>query len=201
MHDPGDVTRLLRDCQAGDQRALSQLIAIVYGELRRLAAYYMKNERPDHTLQPTALVHEAYLRLVGRGQRDWRDRAHFFAVAAETMRKLLVDHARARLAAKRGGNQTRVDVKTPTAPDTSESEDLIALHEALARLNERDPRQARVVELRHFGGLSIAEVAAVLGISERTVKREWGMAKAWLHAELREPSRKAASLTRHNCTH
>ncbi len=169
---------------------MSELISVVYNELRRLAAHYMKAERPDHTLQPTALVHEAYLRLVGRGQRDWKDRAHFFAVAADTMRTLLVDHARARLAAKRGGGRTRTELGDTAETNCLEGEDLIALDEALSRLAVQDARQARIVELRYFGGLDIREVAAVLGISERTVKREWSMAKAWLYVELSAASGK-----------
>ncbi len=192
MHDQAQVTRLLRDCQNGDKAAMSELIEVVYSELRRLAAHYMKAERPGHTLQPTALVHEAYLRLVGRGQRDWRDRAHFFAVAAETMRTLLVDHARARLAAKRGGSPVRMELSETVGAPVPAAEELLALDEVLRRLSTQDARQARIVELRHFGGLDNREVAAVLGISERTVKREWSMAKAWLYAELNVSSAKSS---------
>jgi len=183
--DSSEVSRLLKDWREGDCEAMERLIPIVYAELRRLAAHYLRAERPDHTLQPTALVHEAYLRLVAHGRRDWQNRAHFFAVAAETMRALLVDHARARLAVRRGGGMTRVELAAGAAAGPGESPDILALDAALERLARRDARQARVVELRYFGGLSNEEVAQVLGISERTVKREWALARAWLYAELR----------------
>jgi len=178
-----EITELLADLRKGDQRAIETLMPIVYQELRRLAAHYMQRQPPDHTLQATALVHEAYLRLAGSRTLDWRDRAHFFAAAAQVMRNLLVDHARAGHRAKRGaGNDVRLDeALTLAAP---ESQYLLAIDEALSSLAKIDPRQSQIVELRYFGGLTIAEVATVLDISDRTVKREWQMAKAWLFAEL-----------------
>ncbi len=184
MTEPTEVTRLLLDWRGGDEEAASKLIPIVYKELRRLASHYLARERPGHTLQPTALVHEAYLRLVEQKGGNWQDRAHFFAVAAQTMRHLLVDHARAKKAAKHGGGMQRVELENVTL-FAAEAEEIAALDEALTRLKEMDACQAKVVELRYFGGLSVPEVAEVLGISERTIKREWSMAKAWLYRELR----------------
>lgn len=187
MTDTGEITRLLAEGRKGNQKAIETLIPIVYQELRRLAQSYMQGERPSHTLQATALVHEAYLRLAGPGAQDWRDRAHFFATAAQVMRNLLVDYARARQRVKRGGGcDLSLDEAVTLA--VAETQDLLAIHEALDSLAGIDPRQGRIVELRYFGGLSIEETAAVLGISERTVKREWQMAKAWLYAELRGSS-------------
>jgi len=180
--ETGEVTRLLAAVRNGDEQALQGLIPLVYQELRRLAAHYMQKERPDHSLQATELVHEAYLRLVGRGLPEWQNRAHFFAVAAKVMRNLLVDHARARQRVKRGGGPVRLDdVPEPAA---FQSEELLAIEDALERLAGIDPRQGRIVELRYFGGLSIEEIATVMEISERTVKREWQMARAWLRAEV-----------------
>ncbi len=185
MTEPTEVTRLLLEWRDGNQDAASKLIPIVYDELRRLAASYLARERPGHTLQPTALVHEAYLKLVEQKGGSWQDRAHFFAVAAQTMRHLLVDHARAKNTGKRGGGLQRVEVENVTLP-VAEAEEVVALDEALTRLKDLDACQANVVELRYFGGLSVQEVAEVLGISERTVRREWTMAKAWLYEELRQ---------------
>lgn len=182
MNEPGEITRILAEARLGDEQALQQLIPVVYSELRRLAAYYMQQERPEHTLQATELVHEVYLRLVGRRAPDWQDRAHFFAVAAQVMRNLLVDHARARLRAKRGGLKLPLDEARTLA--AVQSDELLAIEEALEGLSAIDPRQGRIVELRYFGGLSIEEVAAVLRISECTVKREWRMAKAWLRSRM-----------------
>ena len=180
---PGDVTRILQEVRGGNQEALNRLIAIVYHELRRLAQHYMGSQRPDHSLQATELVHEAYLRLVGNGGPDWQDRAHFFAVAAQVMRNLLVDHARARQRLKRGGGgKTQLDEAFALA--AVQNEEVLAVHEALERLADLDPRQEKIVELRYFGGLSNDEVAAVLGVSERTVKREWQIAKAWLRSRV-----------------
>ncbi len=180
-----EVTRLLLEWRDGNQDAASKLIPIVYDELRRLASHYLAHERPGHTLQPTALVHEAYLKLVEQKGGNWQDRAHFFAVAAQTMRHLLVDHARAKKADKRGGGMQRVELEHVTLL-AAEADEIVALDEALTRLKEMDACQAKVVELRYFGGLNVPEVAEVLGISERTVKREWSMAKAWLYSELRQ---------------
>jgi len=184
MEETGEVTEPLIQVRNGRDQAIEQLIPVVYDELRRLAAYYMGQERPDHTMQATALVHEAYLRLAGPDARDWQSRAHFFAVAAQVMRNLLVDHARARRRAKRGGGQiVRLDDELTLA--AGERDDLLAIHDALENLAKIAPRPSRIVELRYFGGLRIEEVAAVLGISDRTVRREWQMAKAWLYAEIK----------------
>lgn len=163
---------------------------LVYNELRRVAGRYMRGERPDHTLQPTALVHEAYLRLVGQREVAWQNRSHFFAVASRLMRNILVDHARARQAHKRGGQDQKVTFDEALERAGGESTDLLALDEALTHLAERDPRQARMVELRFFGGLSEKEAAEVLGISVRTVKRDWAVARAWLYREI---SRRSAT--------
>jgi|SRR5579872_64382 len=184
MTEAGEISELLAEVRKGDQRAIETLMPIVYQELRRLASYYMQRERPDHTLQATALVHEAYLRLAGPGTHDCQDRAHFFAAAAKVMRNLLIDHARARHRAKRGGS-ANVRLEDAVTLAIAENPELLAIDEALQNLAKIDPRQSRIVELRYFGGLSVEEVAAVLGISDRTVKREWQMAKAWLYAELR----------------
>jgi RNA polymerase sigma factor (TIGR02999 family) len=187
MGETGEITQLLAEIRSGDQETIERLIPIVYEELRRLAGHYMRQERPDHTLQATALVHEAYLRLVGQQSRDWQNRAHFFAVAAQVMRNLLVDHARARQRDKRGGGHLiRLDDAPPLV--AAESDDLLAIDGALASLSKIAPRPARIVELRYFGGLSVEEIAVVLGISDRTVRREWQMAKAWLYAEVRGES-------------
>jgi RNA polymerase sigma-70 factor (ECF subfamily) len=182
--DPGDITHLLLELRAGSPDAMERLMPVVYRELRRLAANYMRQERPGHTLQPTALVHEAYLRLVGQKERNWQNRAHFFAVAAQAMRTVLVDHARANLAGKRGGGQARVELDQALNQAAPEPRTVLALDGALQRLEEIDPRASRVVELRWFVGLGIDEAAHVLGISEKTVRREWTFAKAWLQAEL-----------------
>lgn len=180
----GPVTALLARLRDGDAAALDRLVPLVHAELRRLARAQLRRERPGHTLQATALAHEAYLRLVGLDAIDWRDRAHFFGVAAGVMRRILIDHARRRRAARRGGGAPPVPLEDvdPAAPERPE--ELIALDEALERLRALDPRQERIVELRFFGGLEVAETAAVLGVSERTVKRDWAVARAWLRAEL-----------------
>ena len=177
---------MLADVAAGDRDAAASLFAIVYDELRRLAASALRRERPDHTLQPTALVHEAYLRLADEPDARWENRAHFLAVAAQAMRRILVDHARGRNAQKRGSGEVLrpldgIDVEAFSAGPAI---DLLALDEALARLALLDARQARVVELRFFGGLTVEETAAVTGLSDRTVKREWQMARAWLRREM-----------------
>lgn len=181
---PDDVTGLLMRIRNGDREAEQQLIPLVYDTLRRLAANCMRQERADHTLQPTALVHETYLRLLGRGPDEWKCRSHFFAVAAQTMRRLLVDHARAHLAGKRGGLRKRVELDDRLLYAEDHPAELIALDEALERLAAIDERQARVVELRFFGGLSVEEAAKVLEVSDKTVKRDWAMARAWLHGEI-----------------
>lgn len=179
----GEITRLLARVRTGDEQANAQLAPLIYDELRRLAAYYIRGERPDHTLQATALVHEAYIRLVGQ-DIDWQSRAHFFAVAAQVMRRVLVDYARAAKADKRAGKLHRIPLESALVYAEEQSGELIALDEALERLGQWDPRQSRIVELRFFAGLSVEETAEVLGISTRTVKRDWSMARAWLYSEL-----------------
>lgn len=183
-----DVTALLLSWSGGERSAADRLIPVVYEELRRQAARAMRREGHEHTLQTTALVHEAYLRLVDQQRVQWRNRAHFFGIAAEVMRRVLVDHARARHAAKRGGGAQRVtfDDALGVSSDGDESgdADVLALHEALERLALFDPDQARLVELRYFGGLNIEESADALGVSPATVKREWALARAWLRREL-----------------
>lgn len=180
-----DVTLLLKQLSVGDKSVLHQLVPIVYGELRRLASSYMRHERPDHTLQTTALVHEAYLLLVGQERAHWENRGHFFGVAAQLMRRILVDHARAHNAAKRGGISSKFSLDEAMAMAQERGGDLLAIEELLTRLAAIDPQQARVVELRFFGGLSVEETAQTLAISDRTVKRDWAMAKAWMQRELR----------------
>jgi RNA polymerase sigma factor (TIGR02999 family) len=157
---------------------------VVYAELRRLASGFMRGERPNHTLQPTALVHEAYLRLIEQKRVEWRNRAHFFGVAAKLMRRILVDHARARLTAKRGAAEPAVHLQEGLVFAEERCGEFVALDAALERLAQFDPRLERIVELRFFGGLSVEDTAEVLGISTRTVKRDWNAAKAWLHGEM-----------------
>lgn len=183
----GEVSRLLQAASAGDADALAKIVPLVYDELRRIASAYLRRERSDHTLQTTSLVHESYLRLVGQADLSWRNRAHFRAIAANTMRRVLVDHARARSAQKRGGGQ-RVALEDDAGITSARSVDVQAVDQALTRLAELDPQQARVVELRFFAGLSVEEAAAALGISTATVKRDWAMARAWLRRELEGPS-------------
>lgn len=179
-----DVTGLLRRWSDGDKEALQELMPVVYGELRKLAGQYLSIERKDHTLQPTALVHEAFLRLVGQKDVVWQNRSHFFGIAAQMMRRILVDHARRRMAAKRDAG-LRIELAQPGADDPSDREpELLALDEALTRLEALDARQARIVELRFFGGLTVEETAEIAGISTATVKREWRTARAWLRREL-----------------
>jgi RNA polymerase sigma factor (TIGR02999 family) len=179
-----DVTKLLVDWRGGDQAAFDKLMLVVYDELHLLAHRYMGRERGNHTLQTTGLVNEAYLRLMGRQDSDWQNRAHFFAVAAQVMRHLLIDYARARQYARRGGNALRVTLDEGIAVTPESSVDLLALNEALDRLDAIDERKRRIVELRYFSGLSVEETAEVLGVSAITVKREWLKAKAWLYREL-----------------
>ena len=181
---PPQITQLLAEWSNGDQSALEQIIPLVYEELRRLAHHYMRNERPDHTLQTTALVHEAYLRLADYQHIGWQERAHFFAVAAQLMRRILVEHARAHQRVKRGGGAVKVSLDEGAVLSTERSKELLALDEALIRLADIDPRKSRVVEMRFFGGLSNKEMAEVLKISPNTVTRDWNMAEAWLRREL-----------------
>jgi RNA polymerase sigma factor (TIGR02999 family) len=181
----GEVTRLLQALKSGDRDAESKLLGIVYGELHRMAARHMRRERADHTLQATALIHEAYVRLIDQRGKDWQNRAHFFGIAAQVMRRILVDYARMHRTVKRGGGQGKVALDDALPLMTIEqSDELVALDEALSRLAQFDPRQSRVVELRYFGGLNEEETAAALGVSSRTVKRDWSIAKAWLYGEL-----------------
>lgn len=185
MNTAEPVTELLIRWRAGDSQALERLLSIVYGELHQIADHYLRHERSGHTLQTTALVHEAYLRLVGEREIEWQNRAHFFAIAAKRMRHILVEHARARAAEKRGGGQYNISLsKVDRCTSRSENVDLLALDEALARLQEMDEQKSRVVELRYFGGLSIKETAEVLGVSPATVKRDWSVARAWLRKEI-----------------
>jgi RNA polymerase sigma factor (TIGR02999 family) len=188
---PERITGLLKAWVAGDTEAQSQLIPLVYKELRRLAKYYRRNVRADNTLQTTALVHEAYLRLIKIENVDWRDRVHFFAVSAQLMRRILVDAARAHAATKRGGREQvpHLELDEIPAPDFQRGAELIALDAALTRLAELDPRRARVVELRTFGGLTHEEAAEVLHVSPQSVLRDWRLAKAWLLQELSQENR------------
>jgi RNA polymerase sigma factor (TIGR02999 family) len=183
-----EITQLLADWRNGDRAALHKLMPLVYDELRRLARHYMRGERPGHTLQTAALVNEAYLRLVDQRNVLWHDRAHFFAVAANVMRHLLVDHARNRLYAKRGGGARQVTFDEMAIVSNERSAELVALDEALTRLAQIDPRKSRIVELRYFGGMSVEEVSEVLDISATTIKQEWRRAKDWLYRELRQGS-------------
>ena len=179
-----NITELLIGYGRGDKEALDQLMPIVYDELRRQAARYLRREQAGHTLQTTALIHEAYVRLVDQRNVQWQNRAHFFGIAAQLMRRILVDHARSKKRAKRGGSDIRVSLDDATAGVTGQDLDLVALNEALERLAEIDEQQSRVVELRFFSGLTVEETAEVMGISKATVKRDWSMARAWLHREL-----------------
>ena len=178
------ITGLLHDWTDGDQSALAELVPIVHGELRRLARRQMRGERPDHTLQTSALINEAYLRLPGVRRMHWRDRAHFFAMAARLMRRVLIDHARERRYLKRGGVARKVSLDEAGEIAAEPGRDLLALDAALSELEAVDARKSQVIELRFFGGLSIEETAEALGISPATVKRDWTTAKAWLHHEL-----------------
>jgi RNA polymerase sigma factor (TIGR02999 family) len=181
-----EVTKLLASWGQGNAEALEELMPLVYGELRRLAASYLRRERSDHTLQPTALVHEAYLRLVEQKDVQWRDRSHFFAITAQLMRRILVDHARTHLAEKRGSGAPKVPLTEVIVMSQQRPAELLALDESLTRLASLDAQQSRIVELRTFGGLTVEETAEVLGISPATVKRDWSMAKAWLSQEIQK---------------
>jgi len=180
------VTGLLAAVQRGDDAAVNQLIPVVYEELRRLAKRHMAGQRRGHTLQTADLVNEAYLKLVNVQETGWKDRLHFFAVASRAMRSVLVDYARRRGYAKRGGNPVRVSLSEADQRSEEKSAEVIAVDEALSGLAALDPRKSRIVELRYFGGLSVEETAGLLGLSARTIKREWRWARAWLHRELGE---------------
>jgi RNA polymerase sigma factor (TIGR02999 family) len=187
-----EVTVLLRAWGDGDAQALDRLAPLVYRELHRIARSYMARERIDHTLQTTALVNEAYVRLVDARQVTWQDRAHFFAVCARAMRRILVDHARSRGYQKRGGGEVRIEFDEACAVALSADSNLLGLDEALARLSNLDPRKASVIEMRFFGGLSVEETAEALNISQETVMRDWKLARAWLYRELSADQRNGA---------
>lgn len=179
-----EVTQLLARFRSGDRDAESRLVSLVYTELRRMALLCLNRERPDHTLQPTALVHETFLRLAKGNQPEWEDRIHFFAVAGRLMRQILVDYARRHQAGKRGGPRERIPLGEDLAFSEDKSHQLLSLDEALGRLAKQDERQSRIVEMKFFAGLNVEEMAEILEISPRTVKREWTMARAWLHREM-----------------
>jgi len=185
---PGDVTSLLNKMADGDQEAAAQLVPLVYNELRQIAARCLQRERENHTLQATALVHEAYIKLTAQRSARWQNRAQFFALAAQAMRRILVDYARTQQRIRRGGKQQKVTLDEALVVSPDRTEELIAVHESLSRLEKLDPRQSHIVELRYFGGLTVEEVAEVLGVSSKTVTREWNTAKAWLYGDLRERS-------------
>ena len=191
----GDVTMLLRELKNGNQHAEEKLIPLVYNELRKLAGGYMRRERSDHTLQATALVHEAYLKLIEQ-HVDWQGRAHFFGIAAQMMRRILIDHARAHLRDKRGGGAIEVQLEDAVVFAPERASELLRLDASLDRLAKRDERQGKIVELRFFAGLTVEETAKVLGISDKTVKREWSMAKAWLHGDLKQNANTAGELAK-----
>jgi RNA polymerase sigma factor (TIGR02999 family) len=182
--EPRNITQLLDAWGSGDKAALDALMPVVYDELRRQASRYLRRERPGHTLQTTALINEAYLRLADQKQTRWQNRAQFFGIAAQLMRRILVDHARTKHRAKRGGSDVRVSLTDVSAATSAPAVDLIELDEALNRLAEIDAQQARIVELRFFSGLNVEETAVALNISPATVKRDWSVAKAWLHREI-----------------
>lgn len=187
MPAPKDVTRMLQQLQGGNQEVVSELVPLLYDELRRLAAHYLRRERREHTLQATALVNEAYLRLVDQRDVQWKNRSHFFGIAAQQMRRILVDYARSHRSAKRGGGAAKVSLENVMIVSSDNAGDVLAVDETLSRLAAIDPEQARIVELRVFGGLTVEEVAELLGISVATVKRDWAMAKAWLTRETTKP--------------
>jgi RNA polymerase sigma-70 factor (ECF subfamily) len=183
-NDNGQVTQLLKAMHAGDAQAAESLLPLVYAELHRLAKGYMRRERPDHTLQATALINEAYLKLVGE-DIDWNSRAHFIGLAANVMRRVLVDYARAHNAEQRGGGMQRVEMQDELAISAQQLDEVEHLDEALKKLEKENPRQARVVELRYFGGLSVEQIGALLQIAPRSVKRDWALARIWLFRQLR----------------
>jgi RNA polymerase sigma factor (TIGR02999 family) len=183
-----EITQLLLAWSNGDRNALDRLVPLVHQELRRLARYYMRREREDHTLQTSALINEAYIRLVDYERMRWQDRAHFFAVAARAMRRILVDYARTRRYQKRGGNERKVSLDQAATLPATEAREMIDLNEALTRLSELDSRKGQIIELRYFGGLSIEETAEVMGLSPATVKREWNSARLWLRKEIARES-------------
>ena len=189
---PPEITQLLANWSAGDADAAAHLMPAVYAELRRMARQYLLRERGDHTLQPTALVHEAYLRLANQKDAHWQNRAQFFAVAGQLMRRILVDHARAHLAEKRGGYAEKIELNEAALAPEERAANLVALDDALTELATIDPRKSRVVELRFFGGLTIEETAEAMSLNSATVRRDWTFAKAWLHRAIRGRSESPA---------
>jgi RNA polymerase sigma-70 factor, ECF subfamily len=183
---PADVTSLLNELAAGDQEAAAKLVPLVYEELHRLAARRRRHERPDHTLQTTALVHEAYMKLAAQRDAKWQNRAQFFGVASQVMRRILVDYARGQQRIRRGGKQQKVSLDDALLVSPDRTEEVLSVHESLSRLETLDGRQARIVELRYFGGLTVEEIAEVVGISTKTVMRELKVAKAWLYGDLKD---------------
>jgi RNA polymerase sigma factor (TIGR02999 family) len=182
---PDEITQMLIDLTNGNQEVVNEILPYIYDELRRLAGSYLRRERSDHTLQPTALVHEAYMKLVDQRQVKWQNRAHFFGIAAQVMRRILMDHARKHKAEKRGGDADKLPLEDEILVISHDSSSqLLALDEALKTLAELDPNKAKIVELRYFGGLSIEETAEVLGVSVPTINRQWRTAKAWLYSQL-----------------
>ncbi len=183
--ESGEITQMLMELTDGNHDVVDRILPHIYDELRRLAGSYLRRERPDHTLQPTALVHEAYMKLIDQKRVKWQNRAHFFGIAAQVMRRILMDHARKHLAGKRGGNADVLPLEEEIlVVSQDKSAELLALDDALEQLEKLDPQKAKVVELRYFGGLSIEETAEVLGVSVPTVNRHWRMAKAYLYSEL-----------------
>ncbi len=183
--DSHDITQMLIDLTGGDEQVVDRLLPHLYDELKKLAGSYLRKERADHTLQPTALVHEAYMKLIDQRQVRWQNRAHFFGIAAQVMRRILLDHARKHLAEKRGGDAEKLPLEEEIlVVSHGRSAELVALDDTLAELAKIDPQKAKIVELRYFGGLSIEETAEVMGVSVPTINRQWKMAKAWLFKEL-----------------
>ena len=190
---PADVTSLLNKLAAGDQEAAAQLVPLVYEELRRLATRRLRQERPDHTLQATALVHEAYVKLAAQRSAKWQNRVQFFGVASQLMRRILVDYARTQLRNRRGGRPQKVSLDDVVLVSPHRTDELLSVHKSLLKLEKLDPRQSRVVELRYFGGLSVDEIAEVVGVTPRTVARDLKMAKAWLYGHLGQQGTNAES--------
>ncbi|MCI0336379.1 MAG: sigma-70 family RNA polymerase sigma factor [Acidobacteria bacterium] len=184
MKTSTEITQLLLAWSDGEREALDKLLPLVYRELKRLAERYLRRERSGHTLQPTALVHEAYLKLIDQKHVRWQNRAHFFGVAAQAMRRILVDHARSFQSEKRGGSETKISFDEGLDLSGERANELIALDDALKSLAELDPQKSRIVELKYFGGLSLEEIAEALGVSRATVVRQWRLARAWLYSEL-----------------
>lgn len=183
---PAEVTSLLNQLADGDQEAAARLVPLVYNELRRIATARLRHERPDHTLQATALVHEAYMKLADQRDAKWQNRAQFFGVASQVMRRILVDYARGQQRLRRGGKQQKVAIDDVVLVSPDRTDELLTVNESLSKLEKLDPRQARVVELRYFAGLTIEEIAEVVGVASKTVTRELNMAKAWLYSELKQ---------------